>query len=384
MKCYFLFFFIIINVQICYSYDILTGATRGNYLKLNNNVRSAGMGDSYIAISDDTGAMFFNPAGLAQINSTEFSSTYSSWLGGTSFTSGSIISHSGELIFGCNLNYYNFGGFELTTLSQPKGTGQIITPFAAEFDFSIGRKMDLYSSYGGNFKIIYEKILDKISIGYGIDVGILWDIGDNYHFGINAKNIISSFGEGLIYKNYGAGISYKLPELIFGLDLNAPNDNKIFASIGGEYNINDILFSRLGFNTKSEKNAMGNFSAGLGLKFQNLKIDYAYVPYSDLGITHRVSVALSLASKKDLEITQFEIIPKVEKFILGKYYLLEARGYNNRLNKIDIAPSWEVSGGEIKKSESGTIIFKAARIGKGYIKVTQNNSSFTEKINISN
>jgi len=31
------------------------------------------------------------------------------------------------------------------------------------------------------------------------------------------------------------------------------------------------------------------FGAGLGLKFSNYQIDYSFLPYADLGNTHRVS-----------------------------------------------------------------------------------------------
>lgn len=384
LKILSLFCFFLLLISSSHAYDSFTGTTRGSFLKLNNSVRAAAMGDSYIAVSDDNGAVFFNPAGLSQINSTQISSMYSNWLGGITFANSAVIIPRDKTTMGFSLNYYNLGAFEETTLALPKGTGRIITPLASEFIYSLVRKVDPYSSYGGNFKIIYERISDISTVGYSADLGALWQIASNLTLGLTAKNIVSPLGEVASYKNYGAGISYKSDRLLLNLDVNSPNDNKMSANIGGEFNLKSILFARAGFNTRNEENAGGSITGGLGLKLHNIKIDYAYVPYSDLGITHRVSVALSLVSKKDSEITQFEIIPKVEKYILGKYYLLEVSGYNNRLNKVDIAPSWEVSGGEIKKSERGSIIFKASRIGKGYIKATQNNSSFTEKINISN
>ena len=48
-------------------------ALRLGYDGLGNNARALGMGNSYIGLSDDGGAAFFNPAGWALINKIEFS-----------------------------------------------------------------------------------------------------------------------------------------------------------------------------------------------------------------------------------------------------------------------------------------------------------------------
>jgi hypothetical protein len=44
----------------------------------------------------------------------------------------------------------------------------------------------------------------------------------------------------------------------------------------------------------TEEYAGGNFSAGLGLVFDDLSVDYAFAPYGELGDTHRASFKLRM------------------------------------------------------------------------------------------
>jgi hypothetical protein len=45
------------------------GASSSPYLKLPMGARATGMGEAFTGIADDDQAMFYNPAGLTQLNS---------------------------------------------------------------------------------------------------------------------------------------------------------------------------------------------------------------------------------------------------------------------------------------------------------------------------
>ena len=55
-----------------------------------------------------------------------------------------------------------------------------------------------------------------------------------------------------------------------------------------------FLTLRGGFNTRAVEAAGGSYSLGLGLHFSGFNVDYAYVPYADLGDSHRIGVMLDL------------------------------------------------------------------------------------------
>ena len=46
---------------------------------------------------------------------------------------------------------------------------------------------------------------------------------------------------------------------------------------------------RYAFNN-ADLGGLSNFGAGLGLRFNLMSLDYAFVPLGDLGMTHRISL----------------------------------------------------------------------------------------------
>ncbi len=57
--------------------------TSYNFLKLATNARSAGMGDAYTAVGNDLSAVFYNPAGITQIEKWELVGGYTKWIVGS-------------------------------------------------------------------------------------------------------------------------------------------------------------------------------------------------------------------------------------------------------------------------------------------------------------
>lgn len=53
-------------------------ATRGpELLKWDPSVRSAGLGGAYVGVADDLGAVYWNPAGLQQVDQAELQLSHS-------------------------------------------------------------------------------------------------------------------------------------------------------------------------------------------------------------------------------------------------------------------------------------------------------------------
>jgi len=81
--------------------------------------------------------------------------------------------------------------------------------------------------------------------------------------------------------------------IFFDRDLNlsaealAPLDNQLEFSLGGEFWYADLLALRAGYKA----GYLNQYTAGAGFKIFHLKLDYAFVPYGELGYTHRVSMS---------------------------------------------------------------------------------------------
>ena len=133
-------------------------------------------------------------------------------------------------------------------------------------------------------------------------MGFAGDVGGMY------KN--DSFSAGLSMRNIGSAGGYSLPMNInAGAVFRAVNtkDNKVLIAAGIEYLFNDapslsagveyvfadIIAARAGYGIRFGDNNLDGItgvSGGIGINISNIKLDYAIVPYGDLGLTHRATL----------------------------------------------------------------------------------------------
>jgi hypothetical protein len=84
-----------------------------------------------------------------------------------------------------------------------------------------------------------------------------------------------------------------------------PRDNKINFHTGIEYYLFDVIALRVGYKSEVSNNKLGKFknipeglTTGLGIRLGNIQFDYAYVPYGDLGNTHRISLLIRFGKRE--------------------------------------------------------------------------------------
>ena len=54
------------------------------------------------------------------------------------------------------------------------------------------------------------------------------------------------------------------------------------------------MAGRAGYNTENiNTGGLNGFTAGVGIRYRDYSIDYAFVPYGDLGSTDRVSISVA-------------------------------------------------------------------------------------------
>lgn len=201
-----------------------------------------------------------------------------------------------DMAYGISLDYINMGDIAETTSGNPLGTGNTYSLYSYDIKFALAKKVSSDLTAGAAVKYLNETIATYDQTGLAVDAGLLWKMNQRYSFGISAVNIAGALNGSKIAGGYSAGISYRAYPLLAAIDLVLPNDNASHFRLGAEYNFNPMLAVRLGMTTKSEDAAGGTLSAGLGLKMSTYSFDYAYVPYGDLGQTHRFTMSFDLSS----------------------------------------------------------------------------------------
>jgi hypothetical protein len=193
------------------------GITSVPFLQIEPDSRSAGMGNTGVALADNASAIFWNPAGFAfQEGATQIGITHSNWL--PNFNTDLFYDYlagktyiDGIGTIGAHITYFNLGE-QIRTGEDAQELGTF-----RSYEFaggaSYGFRMTNNFALGLGFRFIYSKLVPSgVLVGgqeakNGTSVGM--DIGGLYKsnpFEIAAK--LAQFNVGFNLSNVGPGIQY--------------------------------------------------------------------------------------------------------------------------------------------------------------------------------
>jgi long-subunit fatty acid transport protein len=275
------------------------GTSTAQFLKLGAGARASGMGEAFAGVADDATAIYWNPAGLGGIERGSLSVMHAAWLDDISYEWAAYAQPLGGFgVLGVGVQYLSYG--TLTKLDSTGLEGDSFNPADMAASLAYAKKIGSFG-VGINLKYISSKIVDTAT-AYAADIGIQQKLGDKLTLGLAAQNMGSKMKfiseEDPLPMNIKFGGAYSIKKnWIAALDANSPNDNDITYGAGTEYvwALDDSMAvaGRLGYNTTAEDTGGFNgVSAGLGFTYKSYTIDYAYVPYGDLGNTQRTSLSI--------------------------------------------------------------------------------------------
>jgi len=291
---------IILLCAISLSAQTENASTGLAFLKLGVGGRAIGMGEAYSALSDDASGMYYNPAGIAFGTGDQITIMHKQWVfGTTSEFLGSTV-RSRDFTFGFGLNSTNVDGIEIRQQPGPAegtfGVHDLAVSATASW------RIDTSLSIGVTGKFLYEKIYVDESDGGAVDFGARYQLDGHFAVAAAVSNIGSM--STLLYEpivlpaGVRFGASYKgTANDLFAFTLASDvlktfKDNGSRVDVGGELAYNSFLAFRTGYQFGYD--AKG-FSAGFGLRYGLVQLDYAYVPFLDqLGDTHTFALTFSL------------------------------------------------------------------------------------------
>ncbi len=275
-----------------------TGTTAADFLKLGSGARSEAMGEAYVAVSDDTDALSYNPAGPAQDLAGELSATHSAWFEGLSYdTLAALIPDSRGGAWGAGFSYLSTPPIPRTFLtgggSQPYGYVQDGTFSPYDMVASLDYAHPLGGGFlgGAGFKLINESLDTQGAFDFAADLGTLWqapvpgltlgasmqNLGPPMRFGASAAPLPFVARGGAAYRTAGGA-------LLFSAEGDLPYDAAPAAEAGAEWNVADRFFPRVGWRYDGQFNP---WSLGFGLRYGDWGLDLSAVPYGPLGLTYR-------------------------------------------------------------------------------------------------
>ncbi|MBU1488094.1 PorV/PorQ family protein [bacterium] len=264
-----------------------TGEAGAQFLKIGVGAKASAMGEAFVGVADDATAIYWNPAGLTRIRSVELLGMQNFYLMdmGYQYVAAALPSRYGSL--GAAIAYSSSG--EIPRYENFQHIGEY-TAYDAAVTIAYADRLNKAISYGIALKMIRQKIEEEKATGFAADIGLLYKV--EFIKGMKTGLLVQNLGPGIKFieeqdplpQNVKLGIGYERGPFTFAVDLGKPKDNDFKVNLGGEFSIKDILALRAGYNSAN------SYSAGLGLRWQKVSIDYAYVPYKDIDDSHLISV----------------------------------------------------------------------------------------------
>jgi hypothetical protein len=275
------------------------GTTTATFLKLSVGAKASALNGAFVAVCDDSTAIYYNAAGLIQVKKEELHMMYNQHF--QDITHG-FISYAnplkgGKTVLGFAITALGVNEIEVRTKDtlEPERESQILDICLS---MGIAKKLTKQISLGLNLKAVRSKIVDVESKAYAGDVGILLRM-KNLSLGLCAQNIVfkkMKFHQ--IEENlpsaYIAGASIRLMKnnLLISYEAVSPIDNEIHHHLGVELKIREISL-RIGYGN-GVKDIGRKMTAGVGISFDTLTFDYCFDPYGLLGDTHKISVTMRI------------------------------------------------------------------------------------------
>jgi len=290
-------------------------AGTNNPFTLGAGGRALGLGRAYAAVADDASALFWNPAGLSQLQQIEVSAMHIQFYFDTpydfvgaaypvldwgTFAVGAVRVASGEIVMRDDRG------------RQIPGEGSLDL---REYLFGYGRELVYNIRAGVNFKIEQERLLGDYSTGVGLDAGLLYTLPrlltlepgggsvpsgaatpwDQFSLGVNFQNAVPPRlqlrNEADIFPlEIKAGAAYRWEsrdrwKQSFLVTLGAEKSTwrALTPVVGAEYGFYNLIALRAGW-------CDAGWTTGAGLQMQGFLLDYALAG-EELGLTHRFSLA---------------------------------------------------------------------------------------------
>jgi hypothetical protein len=311
-----------------------------NFLSVGTDARATAMGEAFTTVEGSSTSLFYNPAGLAGINSfVDLSMSQMNWIADIKYLSGTVAFSplQGRYgVIGVSFMSIAYGDFHFTQVAaNDQGYRDIEgwpSPGAYVIGVGYGRALSSQFSVGGQVKYAYQSLGQSVVPVYktvvdasGIarqdttndlrdySVGTLaFDFGTLYKTGLKSLAFgvaINNFAPEIKYEresfqlplSFRIGISMNVLDIVPGIgedhsfyasiDAVHPRSYGEYLNIGGEYVFSKTIAVRVGYITQHPDY---DLTVGIGLQKAGIAVDYSYMPHKIFNNIQRLSVKFAM------------------------------------------------------------------------------------------
>lgn len=279
----------------------------GEFLSVPVDVRSLGMAEASQAVAVGVPGASVNPSAIVGVRAQQFYFTHSFLFAGIGSDYLGYGLALGAHRFGVSYRHVGYGSLEGRDVNGVATGG--FGPSDTAYGFTYGTTSGNLA-LGGTVKLVESKIVDTAR-ATTFDVGAAYRVNDEWVVGASGQNLSGSLKfeqEAFpLPRRFAVGGGWRAAEGWWvSLDAVQPTDTPSYFAAGTEYQlpINDVgrLAFRVGVNTRApDLGPAGSMKAGLGFRFRDLDVDYAFGAGGDLGDTHQFGIGYRFGKVKDEE-----------------------------------------------------------------------------------
>jgi hypothetical protein len=277
------------------------------FLRTPVGARAAAMGASFLAVSHDAHAIYYNPAGIANFTNRAGAFGYLNHILDIQSFFGAYVHPHGRGSYGIAVNYTDYGEFTRTDeVGEPKGSFSANTVVAYLTYSQVRAERWLF---GANVKLIRSQLAQYSADAYAVDLGVIYQstIMDNLTFAGGIFNLGKARTAFIQTKetlplNFQFGVSKRLAHLplLYSLTLIHYVDEDLQFRAGGEFTLSKGMYLRLGYDTigrdqrvGTDRDRFAGVSFGLGFAFRDYTLDYSLSSFGEVGSLNRLSFAVT-------------------------------------------------------------------------------------------
>lgn len=296
-----------------------------NFLLVSISPVASAMGDAYYAVGTGAEAVFYNPAGMAEMRNTlEVCLDYTQWIADIDYYGGAFSWSLGKYgVVGLSALTVNYGTINATSLDIHSGyvdNGEMRNVGAYSFGFSYAKAVSTQFMAGGTIRYVGQNLGENIfadgtsvrndATRFVFDLGVkYYTLFNDFRFGMAIRNFSSDITRELIAEQLpltvtmGAAVDLidlinkdhdKGTGLTLAVDFLHSNNYSERVNTGLEYKFLGMLALRGGYQTNRD---IQSWSAGLGISTtvngNILEVNYSFSKMETFNNVNRFSVAMS-------------------------------------------------------------------------------------------
>jgi len=260
----------------------------GAFLRFGASARSLAMGGAPTGLANDAGALFYNPAGLEQVRSTELLFFHAELGLDARYQFLGIVQPLGRIgTIGLAGILLSSGGYERSTLYED--LDQTFSENQSSLQLSLARSFGPVS-LAATYRSVNQSIADYGASGRGIDFSIFSRPSRMFSFGLHVQNVLApelrldhNLESFPLTLRAGGALHLAGGRVRTALDVVRTGDAPLGFYTGVEYWSFPSVALRSGWDT-----VKSSYTAGAGYRRGAWQLDYA-LSDSPLGISHRMS-----------------------------------------------------------------------------------------------